>query len=306
MNHPINIIGAGAVGKALAVLLQNEGREVRLIRGRDHEKAVAKEPITIQLIGGAQIKQELPITTLSQQNKLEGLIVITTKSFGNPTLASELSKKVTDADVVLLQNGLGIEQPFIKHAFPSVMRCVLFLTSQVNTENIVEFKAIRPSAIGVVHGTEERLAEVVSTLNTSVFPFQEEKNIQPVIWSKAIINCVFNSICPLLETDNGIFHREKEVLQMGIEVIREGIAIAQLKGITLNEEDIVERLLQISKTSDGQLISTLQDMRANRPTEIETLNLAIANMAGELEIDDKVQRNTLLGKLVWWKSQIHR
>lgn len=306
MNCPVNIIGAGAVGKALAVLLQNEGRDVRLIRGRAHEKALGKQPITINLIGGTQVIQEMALTTLSQYNKLEGLIVITTKSFGNAMLASELRKKVTNADVVLLQNGLGIEHPFIAHSFPSLMRCVLFLTSQLDTENIVEFKAIRPSAIGVVHGTDERLANVVSTLNTSAFPFQEEKNIQPVIWSKAIINCVFNSICPLLETDNGIFYREKEVLQMGIEVIREGIAVAQLKGIALKEEDIIERLLQISKTSDGQLISTLQDMRANRPTEIETLNLAIASMGDEEGREDSVQRNTLLGKLVWWKSQLHR
>jgi 2-dehydropantoate 2-reductase len=305
MEHPVNIIGAGAVGKALAVLLQNEGREVRLIRGRSDQSAGAKEQVILQLIGGPEITQTLQVTTLDQHTVLEGTIVITTKSFGNAVLAARLSKKEINGNMVLLQNGLGIEQPFINHAFQSVMRCVLFCTGQVTTENTVRFKHVRPSPIGIVQGREEQLAATVANLHTSSFPFTQEKDIQPVIWKKAIINSVFNSICPLLETDNGIFYREKEVLQIGKEVIREGIAVAQLKGISLNEDDIVEQLLQISRTSDGQFISTLQDIMAKRPTEIETLNLAIADMGQGLGKNGIVQRNALLGKLIWWKSKLH-
>ena len=96
------------------------------------------------------------------------------------------------------------------------------------------------------------------------------------------------------------------MLELGIGIIQEGIAIAMLKGIRLNENDVIEQLLQISKASDGQLISTLQDMIANRPTEIETLNLAIARMGCDLGKENLVQANALLGKLIWWKSQLHR
>lgn len=306
MNNQVYIIGAGAVGKALAVLLQNEGRDVKLIRGRATEEARAREQINIQLLGGACIEQNLSIDTLSQYTKLDGTIVITTKSYGNSDIASALSKKIGKARVVLLQNGLQIEQPFISQAFDSVMRCVLFVTSQVVDANTVQFKPIRPSAIGVAHGSKDLLTEVVSLLNTPAFPFREEADIQPLVWKKAIINCVFNSICPLLETDNGIFHREKEVLELGMDIIREGMAVAQANGIHLQESDIVEQLLQISKTSDGQLISTLQDIIAKRPTEIETLNLAIAQMGNDLGNESMVQRNALLGKLIWWKSKLHR
>lgn len=306
MNNQVYIIGAGAVGKALAVLLQNEGRDVKLIRGRSTEEARAGEQIKIQLLGGVCIEQHLSIDTLSQYRKLDGTVVITTKSYGNADIASSLNEKIGKAEVVLLQNGLQIEQPFIGQAFDSVMRCVLFVTSQVTAQDTVQFKPIRPSAIGVVHGSKERLSEIVSLLNTPSFPFREEADIQLLIWKKAIINCVFNSICPLLETDNGIFHREKDVLELGMDIIREGMAVAQANGIQLRESDIVEQLLQISKTSDGQLISTLQDIIANRPTEIETLNLAIAQMGNDLGKGSMVQRNALLGKLIWWKSKLHR
>ena len=306
MNNPVYIIGAGAIGKALAVILQNEGKDVHLIRGRITEKALASEQITIHLQGGMSLQEDLPITTLDQYAKLEGTVVITTKSHGNKDLASALSKKAGKVQVVLLQNGLGVEQPFIEQAFHSVMRCVLFVTGQITAENAVRFKAVRPSPIGVVYGRKDRLAEVVSLLHTTSFPFIEESDIEPVVWKKAIINCVFNSVCPLLEIDNGIFHREKEVLALGIDILREGIATAHAKGIILKEEDVVEQLLQISKASDGQLISTLQDIIAKRPTEIETLNLAIAKMGQDLGKENSVERNALLGKLIWWKSKLHR
>ena len=42
MNNPIYIIGAGAVGKALAVLLHKEGKEVKLIRGRAAEQGCSR------------------------------------------------------------------------------------------------------------------------------------------------------------------------------------------------------------------------------------------------------------------------
>ncbi len=306
MNNQVYIIGAGAVGKTLAVLLQNDGKDVKLIRGRITEEARPSEQIRIQLLDGMCIEQRLPIDTLSQYDKLDGTVVITTKSYGNADLAAALREKVGKARVVLLQNGLQVEQPFISLAFESVMRCVLFVTAQVANANTVQFKPVRPSPIGVVHGRKEQLAEVVSLLSTPSFPFREEADIQPVIWKKAIINCVFNSICPLLETDNGIFHREQEVLEMGMDVIREGMTVAEANGIHLRESDIVEQLLQISRASEGQLISTFQDIIANRPTEIETLNLAIAKMGNDLGKVDLVQRNTLLGQLIWWKSKLHR
>lgn len=306
MNNQVYVIGAGAVGKTLAVLLQNEGKDVKLIRGRTTEEGSPSEKIRIQLLGGECIEQSLSIDTLSRYAKLQGTVVVTTKSYGNADLASSLRNKIGKAEIVLLQNGLQIEQPFMGLPFDSVMRCVLFVTAQAADANTVQFKPVRPSLIGVVHGNKDRLTEVVSHLTTPYFPFKEEADIQPVIWKKAIINCVFNSICPLLETDNGIFHREKEVLELGMDVMREGMTIAQANGIHLKESDIVEQLLQISKTSDGQQISTLQDIVAKRPTEIETLNLAVAQMGNDLGKEALVQRNALLGKLIWWKSKLHR
>jgi 2-dehydropantoate 2-reductase len=63
----------------------------------------------------------------------------------------------------------------------------------------------------------------------------------------------------------------------------------------------MESILLISRASDGQFISTLQDIRNHRPTEIATLNLAIAGMAGT---EQTIIQTRLLGQLTLLKSQL--
>jgi 2-dehydropantoate 2-reductase len=132
-----------------------------------------------------------------------------------------------------------VEQVFIDHHFAEVYRCVLFVTSQVAVNNTISFKPVAISPIGAIHGDGNNLSAIVALLNTPQFGFRAAPNIQPVIWKKAITNCVFNSVCPLLEVDNGIFQRDEQALALATRVITECVAIAQAKGISLSVEEVL-------------------------------------------------------------------
>jgi 2-dehydropantoate 2-reductase len=302
-NSTLFIVGSGAVGKALAVSLKRAGKKVVLLRGSVDDGSAYQEKIQIITHDKTILEESIEVSTLSNYPALDGIIVLTNKSYGNTDLARALKEKAHHSPVVILQNGLGIEQPFIDHHFPAIYRCVLFVTSQTLPENKVSFKPVSASLIGAIKENGTELNAIVDQLNTPGFPFKAETNIQKVIWRKAIINCVFNSICPLLEIDNGIFHRDASVLAMAKRVILECIGIATEKGISLTLDEVVENLLLISRTSDGQLISTLQDIRNKRRTEIDTLNFAIVNIAKALNREDSVKETRLLGELTKLKSE---
>jgi 2-dehydropantoate 2-reductase len=246
------------------------------------------------------------VGTLSNFPALDGLVVLATKSYGNPSIAQALKAKTAGSPVVILQNGLGVEQAFIDNDFPEIYRCVLFVTSQVTAQNRIRFKPVSVSPIGIVKGNGTRLHAVVEQLDSPVFQFEAVPEIQAIIWKKAIINSVFNSVCPLLETDNGIFHRNASVLNIAKRVIAECVAVAKESGILLNAPEVVESLLLISKSSEGQLISTLQDIRNKRETEIEKLNFAIAGIAKSLDKENMVKETRLLGELTKLKSDLYR
>jgi 2-dehydropantoate 2-reductase len=303
----IYIIGYGAIGKVLAVALKLNGREVCIIRGSVSDAPQQLQEIIVETPSGNWPPTTIPVSSLQNFHSLEdGIIILANKSFGNQQLSEALKTKLVDAPIVIMQNGLGVETAFIQNGFTNIFRTVLFATSQNLEAGLVRFKPVAASAIGSIKGDDSLLAGIVARIHSAQFPFRVEKNIQPVIWKKAIINSVFNSICPLLETDNGVFHRDENVLAIARRVMAECIGIAAMEGISLSPDEVEESLLQISRSSDGQLISTYQDILNKRETEIETLNLEIAAIAKKWNKQNDIRETRLLGELTLLKSKLHR
>jgi 2-dehydropantoate 2-reductase len=298
------IIGSGAIGKTLAVFLKLSGRNIVLLRGSVDDKSNYTEKIQVIVNDGSVLEAEIEISTLSNFAELEGVIVLANKSYGNDKLSRALSGKAKDSPIVILQNGLGVEQAFVDGNFSQIHRCVLFTTTQIIGPNKLRFKPVSDSPIGMIKGDDSTLKEIVEHLDNPHFRFRVETDIQPIIWKKAIINCVFNSICPLLEIDNGVFHRNEQVLAIAKRVVEECVQIAQTKGIPLSVDQVVESVLLISRSSDGQLISTLVDINNKRETEIETLNFAILDAARTLNKESVVRETKLLGELIRLKSDL--
>jgi 2-dehydropantoate 2-reductase len=303
-NQTIYIIGAGAIGKALAVFLKLGGKNVTLIRGSIDDQSVKNEKIEVELSDKTVLVSLVEVNTLSNFNQLNGIIVLTNKSFGNATISHALKGKTGTSPIVVMQNGLGVEQPFIDNDFPEIYRCVLFATSQAISNHALRFKPVAISPIGTIKGSGSHLASIVDQLDNPNFHFKAVADIQTIIWKKAIANSVFNSVCPLLEIDNGIFHRSEAALAIAKRVIHECVGIAKEAGISIGAQEVVESLLLISESSDGQLISTLQDIRNKRKTEIETLNFSIVAIAKKLGMEAMVAETKLLGELTKLKSEL--
>ncbi|MBF8964081.1 ketopantoate reductase family protein [Pontibacter sp. FD36] len=302
----IYIIGAGAIGKALAVFLKNAGRSVTLIRGSVEAIAAKRERLRVWLDEETTMETEVEITGLSALPLLDGIVVLANKSYGNAQLAERLRGRTADSPLVLLQNGIGVERAFLQGGFEQVFRCVLFVSSQGIDEQSVRFKPVAACPVGVVWGDQHRLESIVGALHTTNFPFVPENNLRPVVWKKAIINSVFNTVCPLLETDNGVFHRHEAARGIARSVIDECVGVAGRAGIMLDPLEVEESLLRISRDSEGQFISTLQDIRHNRPTELETLNLEIVRIASAQDQAATVRRTGVLGELTKLKAELNQ
>jgi 2-dehydropantoate 2-reductase len=300
----IFIVGSGAVGFPLAAYLANAGRSVVAVRTSRND--VPKSTITVTVQNGeGLITSPIETVSLSNLRNLDGIVVIATKSYINQTIAAELKARGAHGPLVIMQNGVGVEQPFLEAGFNTVCRCVLYVTSQPSSENNFSFRPITASPIGIIQGAEADLNVCVEQLNTEQFPFRAETNIQKQVWKKAIINSVFNSICPLLEVDNGVFVRDEPTADLARQLVEECITLTDRLNIGLSESEVMQQIMLISKGSK-QLISTLQDIRNGRQTEIESLNLEIARLAASQQPPLHLPRTELLGKMILAKSVLHR
>lgn len=292
----------GAVGLSLAVCLQAAGKQVQAVRIKGATPR-RRELVTLHGPAGT-LQEELPFTSLSELGSLRGTLVLTTKAHANAALAAELATKAAGCSLVVMQNGLGIETPFLEASFEHVHRCVLYVTAQKYSDTEVLFRPIRASPIGVLGGDASRLAACVDHLSTPPFPFRLEQDISGEVWRKTIVNCAFNSLCPLLDVDNGIFARDAGALDLASQIVRECLHVARREGADLSEESIVEQILQISRGSDGVPISTLQDIRLGRETEIEHLNLEVARRGSSHHPKLVVPLTELSGRLVAMKARV--
>lgn len=299
----IYIIGAGAIGKTLAVLLKEKGLEVVFLKRKFDPDINVNNKIVLQIGEERIINQSIKSHLISDMPVLDGIVVLTTKAYGNIEISNLLKEKIGASPLVILQNGLGVEDPFINSIYSSVYRCVLFATCQMVNINTVKYKPISISQVGIVNGNQNELTSIVSYLNTSDFNFESNSEIEKIIWTKTIANCVFNSVCPLLEVDNGIFWRDSSALELAKKIILECVCVADAYAVSLIYEDIVNVVLKISKSSDGQLISTYQDILAKRETEIASLNMAVFHAASKIQLDNLVPITRSLGELIQLKSK---
>jgi 2-dehydropantoate 2-reductase len=300
----IYILGSGAVGFPLAAYLTNAGRNVVAVRTSRNDVPKSTINVTVQ-DGTNRVTAPVETISLSSLTSLNGTLVITTKSYTNPAIALLLKERKATGPLVIMQNGVGVERPFIDAGFAAVCRCVLYVTSQPTSEFQFSFRPITASPIGIIAGPEAELAQSVEQLNTNGFPFRAETNIQKEIWKKAIINSVFNSICPLLDVDNNVFVRDEATTDLARQLVKECITLTDRLNIGLSESEVMQQIMRIS-TGSKQLISTLQDIRNGRQTEIESLNLEIARQAASLQPPLHLPQTELLGKIILAKSILHR
>ncbi|HUX52180.1 MAG TPA: ketopantoate reductase C-terminal domain-containing protein [Spirochaetia bacterium] len=302
-NADIFVIGGGAIGMALAATLVDEGRKVTVVRTRVNAQPIGNCGVAVEYGEGETVSAPLDMARLSDLWNLgDGIFVITTKATANSFIAAELTRRLARGPIVVMQNGLSVETPFVDSGFTDVHRCILYATSQETDDGRFRFRPVAASPVGAVRGNPAIVGDVVNHLNTARFPFRMEERIEGEVWRKTIMNAVFNSVCPLLDVDNGIFHRDQQVAAIAIDLIREMMQVTERLGFSFTEGELLEQLLLISRRSDGQLISTLQDLKKGNETEIEFLNLEIARIAESLSPAIQVDKTKLLGQLVRIKS----
>ena len=291
----------------LAALLANNGVPVTAVRTSTTSIEPAMTEVVVDLAEGKPRSAQVHTVSLSKISGTDGgIIAVTAKATANQSIAPVLFRRIGDLPLVVLQNGIDVEAPFIEAGFKKVYRGVVYSTGQRIGKSAYRFREVAPSPIGAVHGDGTEAITMVDALSTPNFRFRTAEQIEREVWNKAILNAAFNSICPLLNIDNGVFNREEDVARIAKTVLAEASEVARRIGIDLATEELLEQLLLISRRSDGQLISTLQDLNSGKETEIDYLNLAISRVGAALEppIDPKTTR--ILGELVLAKSRIER
>ena len=110
-----------------------------------------------------------------------------------------------------------------------------------------------------------------------------------------------NPLGALLGVPNGRLLELPDALIVQESVIKECVPVAAAKGIALDAVEMMEATREVCRKTAANLCSMLQDLRAGRRTEIDSINGAFARFGREAGV--AAPYNELLARLVRAKER---
>jgi 2-dehydropantoate 2-reductase len=291
----IGVIGAGAVGGAIAALLDRAGHEVEVTARGTHLEAIREHGIRLS---GGWVDHVARVLANDRLERAPQLVLVTTKAQDARAAIRENIALLRGVPVVVIQNGLDAI-PNARAAAPRsdiIGGLAVFASSYLSPGEIVVTTPGR-LYLGVEDGTDDVPARYAARVLDDALPTLVLPNFRGAQWSKLIINQV-----NALPAVTGL--SVQEVIAIGAlrrimtASIREnariglasGVRFEKLQGLTHPIVRFVARaplwLGQVLPILMGRSIgavpnpgSTLQSIRRGQPTEIDFLNGAVVRAA---------------------------
>ena len=147
------------------------------------------------------------------------------------------------------------------------------------------------TAIGEMRGGRSPRAEkIAAAFNKAGLSTHVAEEIWNEVWGKLLVNAGVNPLTAITRLANGVMvdHAESREVMKGI--VLEGQRVAVAKGIRLPYTDAVKKVEEACVATRPNHSSMLQDVLAQRETEVDFINGAIVREGERLGIETPVNR----------------
>ncbi len=275
------IVGAGAIGSLFAAHLATVTDVLVLTRREEHARELNEHGLMISgrhdftaRVTAASDPRDLPDFELG---------IVATKATGLSAAAESLSGRFPDATIMTVQNGLGAEEVVRRHGSWQLVSAVTFMSGTKHSDTHVEYILDTPTWLGPYGETAfDRVEEIAQLLVDSGLKAEALPDLRPAQWSKLIFNATVNGVSALTGLPhNAHFAEEEDLSDLGHlvhELVDEGMQVAAAAGVELHD-DPWEMNVLATKRGSAHFPSMLEDVEAQRPTEVELINGALVREA---------------------------
>lgn len=281
------VLGAGAMGCLWAARLAQAGHAVTLLL-RD---AVAQQRLQgngsriLLMDGDDQQRIRVASEIAGDDGSPIAHLLVATKAHQTATAIEAVRNRLVDgATVVLLQNGLGIQQQITD----ALAACNVW--TAVTTEG-----AFCPEHFTVVHaghgytriGTLKDPAPDHSTLLPSLhctLAIEFETDIDTALWQKLLVNCAINPLTAIHRCRNGELLTVPERRAQLHRICNELAALAHALGRDDLGQALLERAESVAQITARNRSSMLSDIEAGRTTEIDFITGYVCDTARRLGV----------------------
>ncbi len=290
------ILGAGAIGRLFAGLLDLEDHDVKLFtRREDASKDIERRGLWIETRDEAT-RIRVPSTTRLEALEDREVILFAVKSFDTLSIVRAIKPHVNSkAILVTVQNGLGNIEA-IEYELPGfkLIGGSTTLGATLLGNGHVNWTAQGETIIGEPVRAQRQLTMGLARILTAAgIPTHTTANLRRVIWRKVLINVGINPVTALRRISNGEFADDRDAVRIAALAVNEGKQVSGAEGIRFRS-DLVMEMLDVARRSSKNRSSMLQDVENHRKTEIDSLNGAIVRMGRKHAIPTPVNTSLWL------------
>jgi 2-dehydropantoate 2-reductase len=287
----------GALGSYLAYQLSKAGLETIGLR---HLPSTRLEPKMQIRVSGENASVTIPIRSLTEgftfgfdNNQApkpgDTLILCNKLCYQAPVLEhlEKLRQAITPIYLMSAQNGLGVFEALKNWAPPEtkvsrlLISAGLHLSQQDAQSTTLEILGEHRFVLSGQFSPQIARASVQAWNSKLSQTFEPER----AEWEKGFLNLAINGICTLFDQPNGYLAENPATHLMAKNLIIEACLVARLRGQGFSDDAIFAQALALSQSTGLNINSTLQDLRAHRPTEVEWLHRKVANWASALGVE---------------------
>jgi len=281
------VVGCGAVGSLFAAnLAQLEDVEVWAYDlAREHVDAINRDGL--RLSGAGDVVGRLRATTdAADLPQCEFGIVATKAMHTGPAIAAT-AHAFSGGCVASVQNGIGNEEAIAEHV-ERVIRGTTFPAGKVIAPGHVQWDVKGDTTLGPFEPQPapreevERLADACTRAGMPTHAVADARGPQ---WRKLIFNAATNPLGALTGLTHGRVCERPDLRALATELVDEGKAVAAAQGIELDAdpEELIDHAARKDVAYDHRA-SMLQDVEAQRQTEVDFLNGGIVRFGREHDV----------------------
>ncbi len=283
----IVVLGSGAIGSLYGAFLSTiSTNEVILVGRNPHVAAIRKKGLSIKGIMGERVFHLRAVDDVSEVTDAD-LILLTTKTYDTITAAKSARHLINNGTyIMLIQNGLGTEK-LVADALDTtrVLRATTCMGALRTAPGVVVATGCGLTEIGSRYSKNYDFVKLVTEmLRECGFDVRSSTNIEGVVWTKTLVNAGINPVGALTGFTNGEVYKSPKLRKLVIQLVEEAVKIVDALGVELTTEDPVRYTLGTAKATGNNINSMLQDLRAGKRTEIDSITGEIIRLGKELGI----------------------
>jgi 2-dehydropantoate 2-reductase len=305
------VVGAGAIGAYVGASLARGGADVVLIGRGEKLRAMARDGVRV-LSDRGDFAVRPPCAESCDEVGPVDVVILALKAHQIAPMLSPIAHLMHDRTLVVsMQNGIpwwyfqrhggALDGLSLRSVDPGglvaaafdpdrVVGCAVYCSTEMIGPGLVRHIEGTRFSLGFPGGgTSASLARLSAEMVAGGLKAPILDAIRPEIWTKLLGNVCFNPLSALTRATLGELASDVNVAPIVRTMMRETLAVANCLGIEV--EVSIDKRIDGARRVGAHKTSTLQDVEAGRPLEIDCIIGAVVELGERLGVEVSATRH---------------